>query len=229
MVATPAERSKRYNRAGSHRLPRIDHTVMTEKESPRPAITAVILAGGSGSRLGGVDKALLNWRGQSFIKRIVERVAPQVSNVLINSNRTTRYPGIDLPVIADPWPEQRGPLAGLLAGLDAASDAWVLFLPCDCPQPAADLAQRLWAAVDSDIDNDTDIAYAGVGADSHYLFCLVRRSLRDDLRSYLLQGGSAVYRWMATQRSRRVAFDDEAEAFLNINSAAELDALRNRR
>lgn len=226
MVATPAERSKRYNRAGSNRLPPADRTIMTEKDSARPTITAVILAGGSGSRLGGVDKALLSWRGQTFIEQIVERVTPQVTNILINSNRTTRYPGVDLPVIADPWPEQRGPLAGLLAGLDAASEAWVLFLPCDCPQPAADLVQRLWAAV-IDTHGDTDIAYAGIGADSHYLFCLVRRSLRDDLRQYLLQGGSAVYRWMSTQRSCRVAFDDEAEAFLNINSTDELDALRN--
>lgn len=187
-----------------------------------PAITAVILAGGSGSRLGGIDKALLQWRGRSFLELIVERIAPQVETILVNSNRSAPYPGIELPVVADPWPDQRGPLAGLLAGLDAAHHDWVLFLPCDCPQPAADLAQRLWVAIDS----NTDIAYAGTGSDNHYLFCLIRRSLRDELRGYLELGGRAVHRWLSTQRHRRVSFNDERDAFLNINSTAELNALR---
>ena len=189
-----------------------------------PALTAVILAGGSGSRLGGIDKALLRWRGRTFLERIVEQLTPWATQLLINSNRCSHYDGVDLPVIADPWPEARGPLAGLLAGLDAASEAWVLFLPCDCPQPAADLVPRLWRAIASDIDN-LDLAYAGVGADSHYLFCLMRRSLRDDLRNYLQQGGRAAHRWMATQRSCRVDFGDAAGAFLNINSPRELNDL----
>ncbi len=194
---------------------------MNETAPHLPAITAVVLAGGEGSRLGGVDKALLSWRGRTFIERIVECIAPQVALLLINSNRTAPYPGLDIPIVADPWPERRGPLAGVLAGLDAARTEWVLFVPCDCPQPAADLALRLWRAIDDDID----IAHAVVGTDDHYLFCLIRRALRDDLRRYLQQGGRAVHRWLATQRHCRVAFDDEADAFLNINSADELDAL----
>ncbi len=200
-----------------------------------PPLTAVILAGGSGTRMGGVDKALLPWQGRSFIDHIVERVAPQAAEILINSNRPNPYPALGLPIIGDPWPEQRGPLAGVLAGLEAAAHDWVLFLPCDCPQPAADLAQRLWAAV----DDDTMIAHAGTGNDHHYLFCLLHRSLRDDLRAYLQQdepqqdglqqGRRAVHRWMATHNNRCVAFDDEADAFLNINSSAELDTLLHRR
>lgn len=198
---------------------------MSDNSTPRPAITAVILCGGSGSRLGGIDKGLLTWRDRSFIELIVERIAPQVSQVLINSNRSTPYPGVELPLVPDPWPDQRGPLAGLLAGLEAATDEWVLFVPCDCPLPAADLTQRLWAAV----DEATDLAYAGIGSDNHYLFCLMHRSLCIELRRFLEQGGSAVHRWIATLRSRRVNFDDAAESFLNINSASELESLRKRR
>jgi molybdopterin-guanine dinucleotide biosynthesis protein A len=227
MVATPRSWGKRYNRRHARRQPDTHVTAATDNASaqrPLPPITAVILAGGSASRMGGIDKAQLPWQGRRFIDHIIERIAPQSTEILINSNRPDSYAGLSHRIITDPWPESRGPLAGLLAGMEAATTDWVLFVPCDCPQPATDLAQRLWSA----IDTASMIAHACVGEDSHYLFCLMHRSLHPALRDYLQQGGRAAHRWMRMQQSRRVAFDDKPEAFLNINSPEAFEALRPR-
>ena len=185
-------------------------------------ITGIVLAGGRNSRMGGRHKALLQWHGQPFIAHIVATLDRQVGALAISSNRPELFAALELPVIADPFSEQRGPLAGMLAGLRSSETPLVLFAPCDNPRPSPRLATRLAAALH---DADTDIAYAATGDRAHYLYALMRTSLHDSIAHYLENGGSAVRLWYAQQRCRRVDFSDEPTHFININSAADIALL----
>lgn len=187
------------------------------------AVTAVILAGGGGTRLGGVDKALLVWRGRPFIEHSIERLRPQVAAVIVNSDRADAYRALQMPVVGDAWPQRRGPLAGVLAALGASTTPFTLVVPCDCPLPSLQLAQRLHDALHAE---QADLAYAVTGADEHYLFALLRTTLRESLRAHLAEpGNGAVRRWYAGLRCARVRFDDQPECFININSPADFDRL----
>jgi molybdenum cofactor guanylyltransferase len=185
-------------------------------------LTGIVLAGGRNSRMGGQHKALLQWHGQPFIAHIVARLREQADTLAINSNRPDLFEAQQLPVIEDPFAEQRGPLAGMLAGLRASQTPWVLFVPCDNPRISTQLAARLAAALD---DAGSDIAYATTSGGDHYLYALMRAQLADSIERYLREGSSAVRAWYAQQRCCRVDFDDQAESFLNINSAADLALL----
>jgi molybdenum cofactor guanylyltransferase len=202
----------------------MDHPQPTDPASPpSPAeIYGIVLAGGRNSRMGGQHKALLEWRGQPFIAHIVAQLRNQVGGLAINSNRPELFVAQQLPVIADPFVEQRGPLAGMLAGLRASPAPLVLFTPCDNPRISTRLAARLAAALHA---HDADIAYATTRGDDHYLYALMRARLADSIERYLDAGSSAVRLWYAGQRCCRVDFNDEADRFININSAADIDLL----
>lgn len=195
-------------------------TALTAAE--RAAITAVILAGGAGSRFGFQDKAWLTWQGRPFIARLIEGLQPQVGSIAINSSDAERFRALALPVIADPFPGRCGPLAGMLAGLEYSRTPLVLITPCDTPRVSPLLAPRLYHSLQKE---DAAIAYATTNGDHHYLFALLRRELAGDLRHYLANGGRAVRHWYAGHRCCRVAFDDQAVNFINVNTAEELAAL----
>jgi molybdopterin molybdotransferase len=169
----------------------------------------------------GRHKALLPWRGQPFIAHIAARLQPQVATLAINSNRADLFAGLDLPVIADPFAEQRGPLAGMLAGLRFSATPLTLFAPCDNPRISPRLADRLAFALRAE---EADIAYA-VTADEHYLYALMHTRLEADLERFLQTGASAVRQWYAQLRCCRVSFGDEADSFININTPADLERL----
>lgn len=185
-------------------------------------VTGVVLAGGRNSRMGGQHKGLLEWRGQTFIAHIVARLQDQVGALVINSNRPELFAEQQLPVIADPFTEQRGPLAGILAGLRASRTPLTLFVPCDNPRISPQLTARLAAALSA---ADADIAYAATKDGDHYLYVLMHTRLGASVERYLRDGASAVRLWYAQQRCCRVEFDDEAASFININSAVDLALL----
>jgi len=172
--------------------------------------------------MGGQHKALLQWRQRPFIAHIIERLRLQVEQLAINSNQTQLFSAFELPIIADPFTEQRGPLAGICAGLNYSHTPLTLFVPCDNPQISAQLTARLIAAL---LNAEADIAYAGVGADHHYLYALMRTDLCDSAQRFLQSGATAVRLWYEEQRCCRVAFDDQPAGFININSAADLALL----
>ncbi|MDX9875374.1 MAG: molybdenum cofactor guanylyltransferase MobA [Spongiibacteraceae bacterium] len=181
-------------------------------------ITGVILAGGRGQRLGGVDKAMLTWHGKRFLEHIADRLRPQVSRLLLSvrSASSRNYAGYE--TVTDPG---EGPLGGMLAALRISETPLTLFVPCDNPTPSAALAERLLAAL-----NDHEIAYASYGGDHHWLYALVRTQVWDELEKFWQAGGRAPHRWYATRDSVAVAFDDMApSAFRNINTRVELEAL----
>ncbi|WP_265945142.1 molybdenum cofactor guanylyltransferase MobA [Dechloromonas sp. A34] len=183
-------------------------------------ITGVILAGGLGRRMGGIDKGLQELRGRPMVHWVVERLAPQVDELLINANQNgERYAAFGHRVVPDQIPDFAGPLAGLHAALSAATHPLVATAPCDSPFLPADLISRLFAALTAE---KADLAVARTFDQPHPVFCLCRREVLPHLTEFLASGGRKIDRWYSTLNIVEVAFDDEAEAFENINTREEL-------
>ncbi|MBA3478317.1 MAG: molybdenum cofactor guanylyltransferase [Lautropia sp.] len=186
----------------------------------------MVLAGGLARRMqnGGssIDKGLVPFRGEPMIAHVLRRLAPQVGALLINANRNPgEYGSFGHPVVADAVGGFAGPLAGLHAGLEAATTEWVVTVPCDSPFLPADLVDRLFEAAQA---AGADLAVARTGSQPHPVFALVRKSLLPSLEAFLSAGERKIDRWYAPLRTVEVDFPDEA-AFSNINTQEELAAL----
>jgi len=193
---------------------------------PKEAITAVVLAGGRGSRMGGVDKGLVMLTGRPMVEHVVERLRPQVGALLINANRNVdRYARLGFPVVEDRQGGFLGPLAGMASGLAAATTAYVITAPCDTPVIGNDLVERL---ADALARNDADIAVAHDGARTHPVFLLLRRDLLEDLNGFLESGGRKIDQWFARHRVATADFSDCPQAFVNINDANERASVETR-
>ena len=181
-------------------------------------ITGLILAGGQGRRMGGVDKGLQPLRGKPLAQWALERLAPQVDELLINCNQNfDAYARFGHRLVTDEVTGFAGPLAGLHAGLRAASHPLVVTVPCDSPFLPPDLVSRLQGRL-----TQHDLAVAKTGDQPHPVFSLVRKTVLTDLEAFLRDGGRKIDAWYARLRTVEVAFDDEADAFRNINTLEEL-------
>jgi molybdenum cofactor guanylyltransferase len=188
----------------------------------RTKITGVILAGGQGRRMGGVDKGLKLLRGKPMVAWVLERLAPQVDEILINANQNTEvYGQLGHRVIPDVIGGFAGPLAGLHRGLREAAHDLVATVPCDSPFLPGDLIARLRAALE---ERDAHIAVARTGDQPHPVFCLCRKIVLPGLGDFLAKGGRKIDAWYAGLETVEVAFDDQADAFSNVNTEAELKA-----
>ncbi len=182
------------------------------------SITGVVLAGGLGRRMGGVDKGLQELRGKPMVQWVLERFAPQVDEVVINANQNAaRYAGFGHRVVPDDIAGFAGPLAGLHAGLKAASHDLVATVPCDSPFLPMDLVKKLSNAL-----GENDLAVAKTGTQPHPVFVLTKKSIVRSLETFLACGGRKIDAWYASLRVVEVGFDDQAEAFRNINTREEL-------
>jgi molybdenum cofactor guanylyltransferase len=183
-------------------------------------ITGVILAGGMGRRMGGVDKGLQELRGRPMVAWVIERLQPQVASLIINANQNLdRYGEFGCPVVPDQIPDFAGPLAGLHAALSAAQSPLVATAPCDSPFLPDDLVFRLFSALTA---ANADLAVARTFDQPHPVFCLCRREVLPHLTEFLESGGRKIDRWYSTLKIVEVAFDDKADAFENINTRDEL-------
>jgi molybdopterin-guanine dinucleotide biosynthesis protein A len=185
----------------------------------RDALTGLILAGGRGQRLGGVDKGLQPWRGLPLVDHALALLASQVREVMISANRNAAaYASRGARVLADDSDDFRGPLAGILAGLRACATPWLAVVPCDCPQLPADLFARLAQGL-----ANAPGAVVRRGPRLEPVCCLLSTTLADDLARYLAGGGCKVEGWVA-QHATPVPFDrpEEAAAFANVNTPADL-------
>jgi molybdopterin-guanine dinucleotide biosynthesis protein A len=182
-------------------------------------VSGIVLAGGQGRRMGSVDKGLQPLHGRPMVAAVLERLAPQVDDILINANQNLdAYRQFGHPVVPDAIGGFAGPLAGLHAGLGAVRHPLALTAPCDSPFLPTDLCSRLAGAL-----GDNDLAVAKTGDQAHPVFALVRTSVRGNLEQFLSKGGRKIDAWYASLRVVEVPFDDEAEAFRNINTREELD------
>src|SRR5688572_26761719 len=189
-------------------------------------VTGVVLAGGQGSRMGGVDKGLQMFQGKPMVDHVLARLEPQVEEIVINANRNLEaYGSYGFRVIADEIEGFAGPLAGFERGLAGARGELVVTVPCDSPFLPMDLVMRLRTAL---LGADAELAVARTGDQAHPVFCLMRRSVHGSLRDFLAGGERKIDRWYSRLRIVEVAFDDEADAFLNINTREELANLEPR-
>ena len=209
--------------------------------------TALVLAGGRGSRMGGVDKGLQLFRGRPLVETALQRLAMQAGGplqaVLINANRNAdayaaagqRSLGlIEHQVVADTLDDFAGPLAGFLVGLQHCHSAYLLTVPCDSPLFPLDLAARLLAALERENADIAMVTAPEQGRDgvvqprSQPVFCLMRATLRDSLAQFLAQGGRKIDVWTALHRLVLVPFvspSDDPQAFANANTLDELRSL----
>ena len=189
-------------------------------------ITGLILCGGRGSRMGGVDKGLQNYQGMPLAMHALLRLSPQVGHLMINANRNlAAYESMGVPVWPDPIADYPGPLAGWLAGIEQCETPYMAVVPCDSPHFPADLVQRLAQAL---VRDDAEIAMAATLEDGRVqvqpVFCLLKTMLLESLVRYLQGGDRKIDRWTAQHRCAQVVFDD-APAFANANTLEELHRL----
>jgi molybdopterin-guanine dinucleotide biosynthesis protein A len=193
----------------------------------------LVLAGGLARRMGGGDKARIRIGGKTILERVLTRLTPQCSSLILNANGDpTRFADTGLRVVADSVPDFAGPLAGILAGLDwAAANAPdivdIVSVPGDCPFLPRDLVERLSEARQA---AGTPLACARSGDWRHPVVGLWRVALREDLRKALLaEGLHKIEIWTARHG---VALADwpatPVDPFFNVNTpddAAEAERI----
>ena len=194
-------------------------------------ITGVILAGGRGSRMGGVDKGLQNFNGMPMALHTLMRLQPQVGEVMINANRNlAAYESFGVPVWPDVLADYAGPLAGFLTALERCDTRWLATVPCDTPLFPPDLVQRLAQAAQA---HDAEIAMATAREEDGQLrtqpvFCLLRVDLMESLVRFTQGRGRKIDAWTAQHKTVMVAFDlpgDDPKAFFNANTLEQLHQL----
>jgi len=193
----------------------------------RDDITGLVLAGGRGARMGGVDKGLQAHHGMPLALHALLRLAPQVGQTLINANRNLgAYESMGVPVWPDTIPDYAGPLAGFLTGLERCETPYLVTVPCDSPSFPTDLVERLATALEAE---GAEIAIAATREDgvvrTHPVFCLMQTALMESLVRFTQAGERKIDRWTGGHRTVEVLFDDAA-AFANANTAAELQQLQ---
>ena len=190
-------------------------------------ITGLILAGGRGSRMGGVDKGLQNHHGVPLAMHALMRLSPQVGEILINANRNLgAYESMGVPVWPDSLADYAGPLAGFLTGLERCETPYLVTVPCDSPLFPTDLVARLAQALEA---ADAEVAMAATMEDGvmqvQPVFCLMKSEVLESLVRFTQSGQRKIDKWTATLRCVEVPFDD-AQAFANANTLDELKALQ---
>lgn len=198
-------------------------------------LTGIVLAGGRGSRMGGVDKGLQLYNGTPLAKHAIQRLQPQVGHLLINANRNletyqTWSSEVTADVVVDRLADFAGPLAGFLVGLQYCKTPFLMTVPCDTPRFPANLVARLSEAL---IQNDAEIAMVSSPDDEGILrhqpvFCLMKQTLLESLKVFTDAGGRKIGAWAAQQKLTRVNFNeahDDPKAFYNANTLQDLQQL----
>lgn len=190
----------------------------------RSDITGVVLAGGRGRRMGGVDKGLMPFRGQPLALWALHALEGIADTVLISANRHREvYETLGYPVIADLTDSFDGPLAGVLSAMRSAETAYVMVVPCDSPGLNVELLTRLLAALGT---AGTNIAVADDGQRLHPVVMLAESRLADDLEAYLMRGNRRVDAWVKMHAWVAADFSDCPEVLLNINTPEEMSSLQ---
>lgn len=201
-------------------------------------VTGLVLAGGRGLRMGGVDKGLQDVDGKPLAWHVMRRLQFQCAQVSINANRNLQtYSTFGVPVWPDTVTEFAGPLAGFLTGLQECTTPFLQTAPCDVPYFPSDLVQRLGQALtqqqaDVAIACSTELDAQGeVFEQRHPVFCLMRSSLRDSLSDFMAKGGRKVEDWLGLHHCVRVTWSllsTDLPFFVNLNTPQDLSQLHNR-
>ena len=189
-------------------------------------ISAILLAGGAGRRMGGEDKGLLKLKDKPLAEWVLARIAPQVDEIFISANRNLdTYRAFGYAVLPDKTEGFAGPLAGIARGLLDAKHELILSVPCDTPFLPDDLVARLMSAL---FAGDFDLAVPVIAGAGQHAICLMRRQVGANLATYLAQGGRKVQEWQAGLKCAQADFTDAAPFFVNLNQPEQLAALESR-
>ena len=187
------------------------------------SIAAIILAGGLGARMGGADKGLMLMQQRPLVQHVIERLKPQVDNIMINANRHLEtYRQFGYAVLPDQHVNFLGPLAGFQAGLKYSRCEYLLTCPCDTPLLPENLVQILLATLKK---HHAEIAIAATHGNDHPVICLCKTSVLSSLEAYLDSGVRKVSDWQKKLIHAYADFTDQADAFANINTPEELTQL----
>jgi molybdenum cofactor guanylyltransferase len=189
-------------------------------------ITAVILAGGQGRRMGGQDKGLIEVDGKVLVAILIDQLEQQVSNILINANRNhERYQAFGYPVVSDQLDDYQGPLAGFACAMNTVDTDFILTLPCDGPLLVTDYVARFIASHEL---SGASICVADDGERLQPVHALIKVSLLPDLNSFLDSGDRKIDRWYAMHNFVHTEFSDCADMFRNINTPSDQESLQAR-
>jgi molybdenum cofactor guanylyltransferase len=187
-------------------------------------ITAVILAGGQGRRMGGQDKGLIEFNGKTLVSILIDRLASQSIDIVINANRNQeRYLSLGYPVIKDQLEDYQGPLAGFASAMSAVTTDYIVTLPCDSPLLVDDYIARFIASHE---DTDASIIVADDGDRLQPVHALIKVDLLPSLQQFLESGDRKIDRWYAQHDFRRADFSDCADMFRNINTPDDQQSLQ---
>jgi molybdenum cofactor guanylyltransferase len=178
-------------------------------------ITAVILAGGQGRRLGGQDKGLVEFENKKLIQHVLDKITPQVDSVMINANRNQEnYAEFGHKVISDDLSDFQGPLAGFAIAMQSSKTDYILTMPCDGPHLPDDYVARLMAKSTS----EKSIIVAHDGKRLQPVHALIPVSLIDSLLAFLNNGDRKIDLWYAQNTMVTADFSDKPEVFFNVNT-----------
>lgn len=184
-------------------------------------VTGIILCGGQGRRLGGVDKPLIHVSGKALVEYVIERLRPQVSRILLSVGANSEgYRNFGCEFIKDASPGQ-GPLGGLVSCFEAVTSDWIQTCPGDAPRSAPNLVERL-----SEDARKRGVAVAHDGRRRQNLTMLIGIDHARLLTRFFLEGGRAAHHWLDSENIPPTDLSDIASSFLNINTPAELAAFR---
>jgi len=183
----------------------------------KPAkITALILAGGDGVRMGRQNKGLMKCKGRPMIEYALQQITPQVQNILISANADLdQYQRYHWPVLTDGEYKDCGPLAGIYQALVNCPTDFLLTLPCDAPEVSSVYAQRMWQAIQN-TEQDCVVASSPQGLEP--VFALLATRCKKQLADYLQQGGRRTGEWISQLNPVIVDFSDQQQMFTNLNT-----------
>jgi molybdenum cofactor guanylyltransferase len=199
---------------------------MVNYQETAACTTGVILAGGRATRMGGRDKGLLPLAGKPMVEWVMAALKPQVADIIINANRNLdAYAAYGYRAVSDKLHGFCGPLAGIASSMESASTPYIVTTPCDSPLVPLDLAHRLYQALHA---NRAEISVAHNGERLQPVFALLTCTLSNSLLSYLEAGERKIDTWYSRHKLAIVDFSDSADAFININTPAEIQAVESR-
>ena len=186
-------------------------------------ITAIVLAGGQATRMNRIDKGLVELNQKPLIEYTIESLFKQIQSIIINANRNIEiYKQYGYPVIEDDLKDYSGPLSGIASCMKAVTTRFVITVPCDSPFIPLDLAQRLYNSL---ISERSEISVVHDGERMQPVFSLMKVSLLPSLLDYLASGERKIELWFQQHQLTLCDFSDKPDAFININTQEEIDAI----
>ncbi len=187
------------------------------------SVTGVILAGGKGRRMGGIDKGWIQLDGATLIQRALKALSPQVDSMLISANRNIeRYQALGYPVVADAMSDFQGPLAGFSTAMAIADTDYIVTIPCDTPCLPSDLVSRMFTS----LGHGYQLSVAHDGQRLQPVFALIPVFLLPDLQAFMQQGGRKIDLWYARHAMITADFSHCQACFDNLNTPQQLAALQ---